>query len=87
MTSWANSGSMNRTPAPSKPASRIIASWVCSGHSASSARRRSIAQSDCRMRSCCAMTASWLTRAAARLLIVKAGKSHKFSVMEPDVPE
>jgi hypothetical protein len=46
---------MKRTPAPSKPASRIIASWVCSGHSASSARRRSIAQSDCRMRSCCAI--------------------------------
>jgi hypothetical protein len=22
-----------------------------------------------------------------RLLIVKAGKSHKFSIMEPDVPE
>src|SRR6476646_8016389 len=55
VTSQAKAVSMKRTPTPSKPASRIISSWVCSGHSGWSVRRRSIAQSDCRIRSCCAI--------------------------------
>ena len=54
MASVAKAGSMKRTPAPAKPASRIISSCVRSGHSAASARRRSMAHSDCRTRSCCA---------------------------------
>jgi hypothetical protein len=55
VTVLANAGSTKRTPTPSYPASRIIRSCSSSCYSAPSGRRRSIAQSDCRMRNCCAI--------------------------------